>query len=142
MSVKRLRHKSSTSKIRICYMKETDFAAWLEEQRQQRDMTQADLARASGLSTAHVSRLENRRSAPGPDALDAIARALKLPPPEVYRAAGLLPKRDLRSALIERIVHIVEQLPPEEQERFASLAEWTVEQQERRAKTDPNEAHS
>jgi transcriptional regulator with XRE-family HTH domain len=98
------------------------------------NLSQAELARRADISPSQLSKILNRTSAPGREACEGLAHALKLPPDQVMQMAGLLPKRDARSTLIDRIVHLVEQMPPEEQERFVSLAEWTVEQQERKAK--------
>lgn len=66
------------------------FAAWLQEQLDLRGWSQADLARASGASTAAVSKWIKNARLPGPASLDAIAAALTLDPKEVYKAAGVV----------------------------------------------------
>jgi transcriptional regulator with XRE-family HTH domain len=54
--------------------------------------TQAELARRSGVSPAQITRVLSGERGLGEQSILAIAEALKLPPDEVYRAAGLLPQ--------------------------------------------------
>ena len=68
----------------------TDFPKWLQERLDQRDMTQADLARKGGLTTATISRIMGGSRRPGPEACRAIALALEVKEEEVFRQAGLL----------------------------------------------------
>ncbi len=68
-----------------------DFVAWLEDQLKERSWTMADLSRESGLSDGHISYIFSRQRKAGTDALQAIAKALKLPVDHVFRKAGLLP---------------------------------------------------
>lgn len=67
------------------------FSEWLQDELERQGLTQADLVRSSGLSTAQISRILNMRSEPSKDALISIAYGLHLPPEIVFRAAGLLP---------------------------------------------------
>ncbi len=68
------------------------FSEWLLEQMESRNLTQADLAKASGLTRTAVSDYINqRRTNPDPHALLAIAKALHISPVNVFRVAGLLP---------------------------------------------------
>ena len=68
-----------------------DFSEWLAAELSQRGWHQAELVRRSGLSVGHVSRIITGQRLPGPDAIQGIARALKMPVEEVMRKAGLLP---------------------------------------------------
>lgn len=73
-------------------MDNLDFADWLSQELKARNMTQAELARLSGVYRQVISTYINRkRSTPEPEILTAIARAFKLPPEDVFRAAGILP---------------------------------------------------
>ena len=67
------------------------FSAWIQEQMEQRKWEQSDLARESGITSAQISRILSGARNAGPDACTAIARAFRLPPEEVFRAAGILP---------------------------------------------------
>jgi transcriptional regulator with XRE-family HTH domain len=68
------------------------FNDWLLNQLKQQDWSQADLARASGLTTAAISRYISGRT-PDEAALRKIAKALRLPPELVFEKAGLLPTK-------------------------------------------------
>lgn len=70
-----------------------EFARWLRKElaaRQERDprWTQTYLARRAGVSHSTISRIMGARHYPQMDTLMAIARALNLPPHEVFRQAG------------------------------------------------------
>ncbi len=68
------------------------FSDWLLEQMESKNLTQADLAKASGLTRTAISDYVNqKRTNPEPQALIAIAKALHVSPLNVFRAAGLLP---------------------------------------------------
>jgi len=69
----------------------TKFSEWLFNELRKRDMSQADLARASGITRGGVSNLLNQVRRPDPGTCTAIAKAFNLPPETVFRAAGLLP---------------------------------------------------
>jgi transcriptional regulator with XRE-family HTH domain len=66
------------------------FNDWILSQLQEHDWSQADLARASGLTTGAISNYINGRT-PDKTALRKLAKAFKLPPETVFRAAGILP---------------------------------------------------
>lgn len=74
----------------------------------------------------------------GPNAVLAFAEALKIPPEEVYRAAGLLPLKSERDELIEKIHHIFDELPPEEQENVIEYARLRHRMAEEKARYDAN----
>jgi transcriptional regulator with XRE-family HTH domain len=95
-------------------MEEIDFPQWLINQMDRKGITQADLSKLSGLSTAAISLILSSSRGAGTDACLAIAKALKLPPETVFRAAGLLPPAVKIDARKEMILHLAEQLPDEE----------------------------
>ncbi len=68
------------------------FAKWLNDQRQARGMSQAELSRKSQLPVKFVRDLGNdRRGFARYFQLRAIARALDIPYEEIYKAAGCEP---------------------------------------------------
>ena len=89
-------------------------------------MSQADLARESGLSTGAVSMLVTDTRGAGRDACQAIAHAFKIPSEEVYRAAGLLPPVDELDEQRARIDYKVSQLDPNDQELVEQFAEMLL----------------
>lgn len=73
-------------------MDKKTFSDWLLEQMENQNLTQADLAKASGLTRTAVSDYINqKRTNPEPHALLAIAKALHISPLNIFRVAGLLP---------------------------------------------------
>lgn len=67
------------------------FSEWLREQLKIRGWDQAELARRSGITPGQISRIITAMRQPGPDAVNGIATALRVPAEEVMRRAGLLP---------------------------------------------------
>jgi len=118
--------------IRIFYM-DVDFSEWLQNILIEKQMTQAELARKSGLSTAQISRLIAKRSFPGPDGCKAIASAFGLPEVQVFQAAGLLTesKNDPRQDLI---LYLAEQLPDEEYDDLIAYINLRIKLLEERGK--------
>lgn len=68
------------------------FSGWLLSELEKRSWSQSDLARATGLTRQAISYYVGSRSKrPDDDAVRSIARALKLPAEDVFRALGVLP---------------------------------------------------
>lgn len=76
----------------IRHMGKLEFREWLESEMKHRGMTQAGLVKASGLNRGMVSMLLSGERNAGRETADKIARAFNLPPENVYRIAGLIPK--------------------------------------------------
>jgi transcriptional regulator with XRE-family HTH domain len=93
----------------------TTFADWLTQELNQRDMSPADLARAMRKDQGIISRLLRGERNPNPETLTAIARALRLPPETVFRAAGLLPPVSEVDELKADIIDLTAQMSREEQ---------------------------
>lgn len=113
------------------------FSEWLVDELRKRGMTQADLARASGISRGGISNLINQVRNPDAETCLAISRALNLPPETVFRAAGLLPPVSPAIALSEEVMYLLQKLPVEEQERFLALLRFEVERQAKKPPTKP-----
>jgi len=107
------------------------FASWLQNELETNGWDQAELARRSGISTTHVSRLINDQRDPGPDACNRIAKALKVPVMLVFREAGLAAPRILgnRSAdQKEALLDYFEELAAADRERLLGMARVLYEQ--------------
>lgn len=122
-------------------MDKTSFSDWLLEQLRERKWSQAQLARASGLTPQAISNYINRNvQKPDEDALAALARGLKLPVQTVYRAAGMyLPSQSNFDEETEQMVHIFEQLTEEDQEAVLGLAHFLVSRRTAKGRTRPAE---
>jgi len=117
-----------------CYltMNKEKFAEWLAGQLAERDMTQADLSRKSGVSDAQLSRLLRAERGVGESSVSAIARALGLPPETVFREAGLLPPESKPNKIIKAIEYLANRLPVEEQAEILEYTRMRVRLAERR----------
>lgn len=96
------------------------FRNWLLDELRKRDWIQADLARASGLTTATISRYATGRI-PDESALKKIARALKVPPEEAFRAAGILPPKIQPDKEAEEIYYETQDLTQQEKEEVLAF---------------------
>jgi len=102
-----------------------EFALWLQAEMDRHDWTQADLSRISNISKPQIARVLSGSRGIGPDACNAIARALRLPPELVFRKAGLLPPSETsEDEDIERTNHILPQLPEAERKMVLAFAEY------------------
>jgi transcriptional regulator with XRE-family HTH domain len=101
----------------ICYDKmyamddRIDFSQWLQEQMNERGLSQSDLARLAGVTRSSINGILVGTRGPGPDLCNAIARGLKLPPEVVFRAAGLLPPKPNAEPTVEEASYKLSQLP-------------------------------
>lgn len=97
------------------------FSDWLTSEIASRNMSPADLARASGKSQAVIGRILNNERKPAPETLIAIARALHMQVEEVFRVAGVLPPAKEKSSLTPRQVELLE-LAEDAEERDLDMA--------------------
>jgi len=98
-----------------------DLSNWLQAELQNRDWSQSELARASGLHRAIISKIILQGSDPKPETLEAIAKALKFPPEQVYRVAGILPPAPNVDEEIEQIVHETSKLSKDDQREILAF---------------------
>ena len=81
----------SQVKAEICYSFHVEtFKDWLDKELRERGWLAADLARASGLAEATISRIASGSRGLGVDSLIAIANALDVDPADVLRQLGRL----------------------------------------------------
>ena len=71
-----------------------NIGEYIKKTRKERDMSQRDLAYASHLSNAEISRIESGfRKNPSPDTLKSIASALHIPAETLFEIAGFIEKK-------------------------------------------------
>ena len=114
------------------------FSDWLENQIKNLGWSQADLSRESGLHRAIISKIILGSSKPSPETLESLARALNLPPAQVFQAAGILPKDPDSDPLVEEGLHILQQLEGEEKEDALRYLRLRRQVQEERGKNARN----
>lgn len=84
----------------------SNFVNWLLHEMDIRGMSQADLARASGLSRSAISKLISESNSPGLEASTAIADAFNFPPEIVLQKAGLLPEKGKEPPELKELSHL------------------------------------
>ncbi len=101
---------------------DTKFVDWLTAQLQEKNWSQAELARRSGLhkQSIHYYLTQTVRP-PHPHALAKIACALGLPVEEVYRVAGVLSTPPEINETIEEIMHEIQDMPREDQQEVLAF---------------------
>jgi transcriptional regulator with XRE-family HTH domain len=98
-----------------------ELATWLNRELESRGWTQSDLARFSGVHRAVISKIILGGTKPTPETMEAIARALKIPPEQVFRVAGLLPPAINVDEDMEKILHEASKLPKQDQEEVLAF---------------------
>lgn len=68
-------------------MDKTKFGNWVKETRDLKKMKNSDIAKISGISESQISRIIRGESEPTQDTIIAIARGLRVPREEAFRAA-------------------------------------------------------
>ena len=107
------------------------FSDWLTVQLKTKNMTPADLARAMKKDNGVVSRiLNNPMRIPEPETLQLIAKAINKPIETVYRAAGILPPTSETSEQQEELLHLFDQLPPQEKKSILRYVRAVLETME------------
>ncbi len=100
----------------------TKFVSWLTAQLQEREWSQAELARRSGLHKQSVHYyLTQSAKPPHPHALAKIASALGLPVEEVYRVAGVLSSPPEINETIEETLYEMQEMSDEDQQEVLAF---------------------
>lgn len=108
------------------------FVDWLVDELKARNVSQAELAKRSGMSQASISLVISGKRNPGIDFCNAVAKALNIPTEEVLSSAGLLPKKSIRTALIDRMVELFSNFSVEEQEAYLEEMDFRLERKRRK----------
>ena len=111
-----------------------DFGQWLLEELERRDLSYSEVARRGGTSHARISQVISGGN-PGVDFCHAIARALDIPPENVFRRAGLLPSESEQSEQAKLVLYLFERLSSGDRRTVLTIIRSILEQetdQERR----------
>ena len=110
------------------------FSVWVCAEIDKRGWKASDLARAANVSKGTISDILNERRRPGLDVCVAIAKALKYPPEDVLRIAGLLPPdRDLGDLSIRQLVEVARELTEEERAELLEIALLKLRRREKQS---------
>ncbi|MHB8779268.1 MAG: helix-turn-helix transcriptional regulator [Anaerolineales bacterium] len=109
------------------------FSAWLMQQMQERDWSQADLSRKANLTRQAIANYIAGRI-PDEKSLRQISRAFKLPPITVFRFAGILPPEPDTDEWIEEMSDKINQIKnPSRRGMAKKLLEALVEDEKSEA---------
>lgn len=108
-----------------CLMNKT-VGEWLAEELQRAGISQAEVARKSGVSAAHITKVLKGERGLGESALRAIAEALKIPPEQAFREVGFLPPVPAKTEQTEQLLYLFNQLPQNEKDRLIHHIEATL----------------
>ena len=103
-------------------MKQIEFGQWLQAEREKHGWSQSELARRSGQYRQVINKIENGGGSPAVETYLALADALELSPIVLFRAAGLLPPSTEERVTLDDWMHLLGQLPPEDQEEMRQIA--------------------
>lgn len=93
----------------------SNLPAWIISKLNERDWSQSDLARASGLTRSAISYiLKGKSKSPDDETLRRIAKAFQVSPEEVFRISGSLPPKPEADALLDAITQEVAKMSPQE----------------------------
>ncbi len=109
---------------------EISFSEWLQREIDQRGWSWNKLAEMAGLSSGTIYNIRDGIRGVGEASVTAIARALRLPTDEVFRAAGLLPPDREIDAVEQEILHLYRLVPPDKQQQLLEYARFLVAQAE------------
>lgn len=115
-----------------------NFGMWLLKELEEKNMSQADLARACSITTAQISRIISGTRSAGKDTLTAIAHALRLPPDLVFEKAGVLPQKTELSPIKRALLHAAEGLPESDVKLALSLLEQRQEYYKKNPQAKPS----
>lgn len=104
------------------------FSEWLNKELIERNMSQADLARKSKLTTGAISNFMNELRNPSPEALRAIAKAFDYPTEEIFRKAGLLPSLPEKDYLTEEAEFLLSQLTEMQRKQAVKFIRFLAEE--------------
>lgn len=102
----------------------SEFAEWLEGEIQKRGWRAADLAREARIGRPTLSHILSGIRNAGPDVALAIARALDLPPEQVFRKAGILPELPgpENDPTFRQLLDIARNMTPDERQELLDYA--------------------
>lgn len=122
----------------IAPMEAADFVEWQETERERRSWSYADLARASGISSAQISRVTSRQQKPGREYLRGVAKAYKLPEAQVFRIAGEIDTPPDHTPGAERLSSLFPDLTDDDIDELYAIALAKLERR-KRVKSTPHQ---
>lgn len=134
MSIVNITYNQDDFILPIMLSEVNDFSKWLIQEMTFREWSQADLARQSGISKGMISHLVSGTREPGAETCKALARSLRMPEEEVFRAAGILTRKTTNKDGFEEWIYLLNQLPEQDRAELMAIARLKLDRQERMEK--------
>lgn len=99
---------------------------WLKLELQARNWSMSELARRSKLSHATVSNIVNGKRGISDLSLRSIAKALNMPPEQIYRIGGILPKARDASEEEEELLFLYNQLNDKDRQTILDMMNFLL----------------
>ena len=99
------------------------FADWLKQKRLDMGLNQTELGVLCGLHRSVISKLE-KGTRPTPETLKSLAKGMKIPREEMYRAAGILADVSRESAQTEKLLYYFGLLNEFDKQHILDLANF------------------
>jgi transcriptional regulator with XRE-family HTH domain len=121
------------------------FIAWLQGQMKEREWSNADLSRQSGISQAQISNVLNEMRDVGPEFARGIANAFGLPQRSVFVLAGLMDDDESppqpKNKLLARLLQEAGELDDADIELMADQVQYTWKKRAQRIKEQQQSEH-
>ena len=105
---------------------------YLAKELQERNLTQAELARMAGVTRSGINGIIKGTSRPSTNLLLSISKALIIPPEILYQEAGLLPGGE-KDNYVDKINFSLSLLPEEDQQDVFDYINMKISQSERKS---------
>jgi len=102
------------------------ISEWLTHELTKAGITQADLARKSGVSTAQIARAVNGTRGLSESSITAIAEALKIPPEQAFRDVGFLPPVPAKTEQHQQLLYMFDKLNDKDRQTIIDMMEFLL----------------
>ena len=99
---------------------------FIEDELARSGMSQADLARKSGLDTGWISNLISGTKQLGLKSMVGLSKGLGVPTDMILRAAGLLPPVPAKTEQTEQLLYLFNQLSDKDKQTILQMAEFLL----------------
>jgi len=113
------------------------FVEWLEKEMAERNLSQSELARRSGVTRSAINGVLTGYRNPGPELCESIARAFKIAPEIVFRKAGILPPKPSKDNLTEEAEFLLSQLTEPQRKQAVKFIRFLAEEKGEYSASDP-----
>ncbi len=106
-----------------------ELRIWLSQELKRRGWSYRELSRRAGISQALISRILGDNLPPSADFCLKISKTLDEPPEKLLRLANILPAEFLDDTVLQELVDIAKNLPPEDLQDLLKYARFRFQQE-------------